>query len=267
MYTVFFILAALLYATCAFLPAGKTTAISIGTLVAWCLHGGALLTYVSDSQSLRVGFAMMLSATMWISAGAYWLENRNFSLDGMRVLVLPIAAVAVLLPLIFPGNVMPLAGRSLWFPWHVFIAILSYSTLTIAAFHGVLMALQESRLHAKLGNRSMLGTAIDRLPPLLAMERMLFRLIAFGFGLLTLTVLSGILFSERVFGTAFQWDHKNVFTLLSWILFGMLLVGRQWRGWRGKTALRFTLAGFATLLLAYVGTRFVFEVFLQRGIV
>ena len=90
---------------------------------------------------------------------------------------------------------------------------------------------------------------------------------AFGFSLLTLTVLSGVVFSEEFFGRAMTWDHKTLFTLLSWLLFGLLLAGRRWRGWRGKTALSFTLSGFATLLLAYVGSRFVLEVVLHRGLV
>jgi ABC-type uncharacterized transport system permease subunit len=107
---------------------------------------------------------------------------------------------------------------------------------------------------------------IERLPPLLTMERLLFRMIGFGFALLTLTVLSGIVFSEELFGRPMTWDHKTVFTLLSWLLFGMLLAGRYWRGWRGKTALTFTLSGFATLLLAYVGSRFVLEVVLHRSL-
>ena len=110
-----------------------------------------------------------------------------------------------------------------------------------------------------------LGQAIDQLPALLTMEKLLFRLIWMGFILLTLTVLSGLVFSEQVFGKVMRWDHKSVFTLLSWILFAALLIGRRWRGWRGKTALRFTLAGFATLVLAYVGSHFVLEVVLQRG--
>jgi ABC-type uncharacterized transport system permease subunit len=97
------------------------------------------------------------------------------------------------------------------------------------------------------------------------MERLLFRLIALGFVLLTLTVISGVFFSEQLFGIPFRWEHKTIFTLLSWLLFGILLAGRHWRGWRGKTALTFTLIGFATLLLAYVGSRFVLEVVLHRG--
>lgn len=269
MYNTFFILAALLYAMCAVLPSRRRTAISVGMAAAWLMHGGALGVDMIGADSLRIGFALMLSSTLWISVAAYWLENRNFSLDGLRVLVLPSAAVAVVLPVLFPGSVVPLQGKSALFPWHVAIAILAYSTLTIAAFHAVLMALQESRLHAPSGaaRSRWLSAAIDRLPALLTMERLLFRLIAFGFSLLTLTVLSGFVFSEQLFGTAVRWDHKTVFTLLSWLLFGALLAGRAWRGWRGKTALRFTLTGFATLLLAYVGSRFVLEVVLHRSIV
>ncbi len=268
MHTYFFVLAALLYATCGFLPSRQRVAISAGTVIAWILHGGALWADMVMPGALRIGFAIMLSATLWISVAAYWLENRNLTLDGLRVLVLPTAALAVILPVMFPGSLVPLQGKSALFPWHVTIAILAYSSLTIAAFHAVLMALQESRLHTRpgAGAGGLLGMAIDRLPALLTMEKLLFRLIGFGFALLTLTVLSGIVFSEQLFGIAFKWDHKTIFTMLSWVLFGSLLAGRFWRGWRGKTALRFTLTGFATLLLAYVGSRFVMEVVLHRGL-
>lgn len=263
-----FFLAALLYAGCAFLPSRLRAAIGAGTIVAWLAHGGALWADVFTPGSLRVGFAVMLSATLWISVAAYWLENRNFTLDSLRALVLPCAAVAVILPVLFPGTVVFLAGKSMVFSWHIAIAILAYSTLTIAAFHAVLMALQESRLHTRPGaaDGGWFVTMVDRLPALLTMEKLLFRLIAFGFVMLTLTVLSGVVFSEQLFGRAFKWDHKILFTLLSWALFGILLAGRQWRGWRGKTALSFTLSGFMTLLLAYVGSRFVLEVVLHRGL-
>ncbi|MFJ3055998.1 inner membrane protein YpjD [Herbaspirillum sp. NPDC087042] len=267
MQTYFFLLAALLYLACAFLPSQRRLPISLGIVAGWVLHGGALLSDMFAVDALRVGFAVMLSSTLWISVAAYWLENRNFSLDSMRVLVLPVAAVAVVLPSLFPGNMVALTGKSDWFLAHIAISILAYSTLTIAAFHAVLMVLQESRLHTRPGPAAQSGwfaLALDRLPALLTMERLLFRLIAFGFTLLTLTVLSGVVFSEQLFGTPFKWDHKTVFTMMSWLLFGLLLAGRRWQGWRGRTALSFTLAGFAILLLAYVGSRFVLEVVLHR---
>jgi len=259
------IAATLLYALCAFLPSRQAVAISSATAVARLLHGTSQWLAVLTPGYLRIGFATMLSSALWISVGAYWLENRNFSLDGLRRLVMPIAAVALALQGLFPGALVPLGTAMLG--WHMAIATLAYSTLTIAAFHAVLMALQESRLHTRGEGGGIFASALDQLPALLTMEKLLFRMIALGFVLLSMTVLSGIVFSEELFGKALKWDHKSVFTLLSWMLFAALLAGRHFRGWRGKTALSFTLAGFATLLLAYVGSRFVLEVVLHRGVV
>jgi ABC-type uncharacterized transport system permease subunit len=254
-----------LYAVCAFLPSRQGGLVSAMTAIAWLLHGAALWFDMLAPGTVRIGFALMISAALWLSVSAYWIENRNFALDGLRRLVMPCAAAAAILPALFPGNVLQLQNMAPAFGWHIAVAILAYSTLTIAAFHAVLMTLQLSRLHMPIASRGWLGHAIDQLPALLTMEKLLFRLIWMGFILLTLTVLSGLLFSEQLFGKVMRWDHKSVFTLLSWVLFAALLAGRRWRGWRGKTALRFTLAGFATLVLAYVGSHFVLEVVLQRG--
>ncbi len=265
MQTILLLAAAVLYVVCAALPAVRRGAISGLCAAAWLAHGGALWLDAGATSTPRFGFAMMISSALWVSVAAYWLENRNFALDGLRRLVMPCASVAAVLPLIFPGAVLQLQGKTPAYGWHIAVAILAYSTLTIAAFHAVLMALQESRLHTHTPRAGWLSGALDQLPALLTMEKLLFRLIAIGFVLLSLTVLSGVVFSEQLFGIALKWDHKTIFALLSWLLFGALLAGRQWRGWRGKTALRFTLAGFATLVLAYVGSRFVFEVILHRG--
>jgi len=261
-------LAALFYLIATFMPLRFRGAISAVVVLGWLAHASALNGEIDAHGALRIGFAVMLSVTLWVSVAAYWLENRNFALDGLRFLVLPCAAVAAVLPALFPGAIMQLEQLSPLFSWHIAIAMMAYSTLTIAAFHAVLMALQETRLHAHPGAPAgWFVAAIDRLPALLTMEKLLFRLISFGFVLLTLTVLSGVVFSEQLFGQAFKWDHKTVFTMLSWVLFGALLIGRHWRGWRGKTALRFTLTGFVTLFLGYIGSRFVFEVVLHRAFV
>jgi ABC-type uncharacterized transport system permease subunit len=262
-------LAGLLYIICALLPAAQRSAITIGTLLAWGLHGVSLCVAVVVDDHLRLGFAVMLSAALWISVGAYWVENRNLSVDGLRRMVLPSAALAIVLPIVFPGVDIPFAGKPPLFSWHIVLSTLAYGCLTVAAFHVVLMAIQESRLHALptlAERRRWWLLAIDDLPPLLTMERLLFRIIGLGFVLLTLTVISGMFFSELLFGKPFRWEHKTVFTVFSWLLFGVLLAGRYWRGWRGRTALTFTLTGFVTLLLAYVGSRFVLEVVLHRGI-
>ncbi len=261
--------AGLLYVICSLLREQQQRVVAAGTALAWVLHGTALAGIVIAPDHLQLGFATMLSAALWLSVAAYWIENRNLAVDGLRRLVLPIAAMTTVLPLVFPGIAIPLSGKSPLFSWHIALSTLAYGSLTIAAFHAVLMAMQESRLHSlasSAAQRGWLSGALDRLPALLTMERLLFRMISFGFVLLTLTVLSGVFFSEQLFGKPFRLEHKTVFTLLSWGLFGALLAGRKWRGWRGRTALSFTLTGFGTLLLAYVGSRFVLEVVLHRGI-
>lgn len=259
--------AGLLYVICALLPEQRRYLVAAGTALGWLLHGLSLAMLVFSADYLRLGFAVMLSAALWMTVAAYWIENRNLSVDGLRRLVLPSAAITIVLPVLFPGTLVSLAGRSPLFSWHIALSTLAYGSLTIAAFHAVLMAMQESRLHAlpvAATQRGWFTLALDRLPALLTMERLLFRLIGLGFVLLTLTVLSGVFFSEELFGKPFRLEHKTVFTMLSWGLFGALLAGRYWRGWRGKTALSITLTGFMTLLLAYVGSRFVMEVVLHR---
>ncbi|HTD05959.1 cytochrome C assembly family protein [Undibacterium sp.] len=265
-------LAAALYLGCVFISAQRRLLVSMTTAAGWVAHGLALWQTMFAPDAVRVGFAMMLSGALWVSVMVYWLESRNFSLDGLRVLLLPNASLMAVLPVFFPGSVITLAGKTAMFPWHIAIALLAYSTLTIAAFHALVMTLQDAHLHGHRRNKTpnwlsaRLATAVERLPALLTMEKILFRLVFIGFLLLSLTVLSGVIFSEQVLGVAFKWDHKTILSLLSWALFGILLAGRQWRGWRGKTVLSFTLTGFLTLLLAYVGSRFVLEVLLHRSL-
>ncbi len=263
------IAAALLYVVCSFIPSHrKWLAMGVAAL-AWALHGLVLGMSVYAVDALRIGFATMWSAAIWVSVLVFLVENRNFSLDGLRLLVLPQAALTVILLLFFPGSLISVLGKTAMFPWHVGIALLAYSTLSIAAFHALVMYVQDRHLHKMRGKsvQTWLEKAIDQLPALLKMEQLLFILVSIGFILLSLTVLSGVVFSEQVLGVAFKLDHKTVLSLFSWILFATLLIGRQWRGWRGKAVLRMTLFGFLFLLLAYVGSRFVLEVLLHRSLV
>jgi ABC-type uncharacterized transport system permease subunit len=229
------------------------------------LHGTLLFHGMFESGELRFGFAHALSATLWITALIVCVETAFSPSRGMFLLVLPLTAIAVLLPTLFPGAIVGRSSGSPLFQAHLLLAILAYSLLTIAAIHALLMATVERRLHGEAaGGSGRLAFVIDRLPPLLAMEGVLFRLILVGFLLLTATLVSGIFFSEQLFGRPLRFDHKTVFAISSWIVFAGLLIGRMVFGWRGRTALRWTLTGFVMLMLAYVGSHFVLEVLLQR---
>src|SRR5690606_28643956 len=99
----------------------------------------------------------------------------------------------------------------------------------------------------------------SRFPPLISMESLLFKVIGVGFLLLTLTLSSGMLFSEQIFNQPLKPSHKNIFAIMSWFIYGGLLIGRHVYGWRGRKAIRWTLSGFVLLLLAYAGSKFVFQ--------
>lgn len=238
------------------------------------LHGWLLYADIVLPIQPRFGFAHALSAMLWLTVLFYWLESFFYNIEGMQAPALALAALCAPLPAVFPGYAAEYAA-TFEFKLHLLLAMLAYSLFTIAILHALLMALVERRLHQTTKLRSaggafladgatMLRGPLASLPPLLTLERLLFRLIGAAFALLTLTLATGILFSESLFGRPLRFDHKSVFAVISWLTFAALLVGRHFYGWRGRTALRWTLAGFVFLLLAYVGSRFVLEVILHR---
>lgn len=221
------------------------------------LHGWLLYRGIFISPELRFGFAQALSVMMWLGVALYLVESLFYSLEGFEPLLLPLAAIASPLPALFAGRNIPVHGTE--FKVHLALAMIAYSLFTIALLHAALMALVERRLHQR--NTSFAGN----LPPLLTLEHSLFRVIAIAFVFLTLTLATGMALTDAMFGRLLRFNHETVFALLSWATFACLLVGRYAYGWRGRTALRWTIAGFVLVLLANVGTAFVVEVLLRRA--
>ncbi len=208
---------------------------------------------------MRFSFSYALSLMLWLAVLIYWLESFRSRMDGLQPMVLPLAALGAAAPAVFP-HLRVVAHAGAWgFQFHFLTAMLAYSVFTLSALHAVFMGFAERKLHQRALTRS-----LGSLPPILTMEALLFRMIFLAFCLLTLALLSGILFSEAIFGRAVLFDHKTLFAFASWAIFAALLVGRRVYGWRGRIALRWTLAGFLILLLAYIGSRFVAEVILGR---
>ena len=242
----------------------------IAILAPLLVHSWLLYQDLFAAAEFRFGFGYALSCMLWLGVLIYWLESLFVKLEGLQPLVLGLAALCAPLPALFPGLVSPPYAHALPFRLHTVLAMLAYSLFTIAALHAMLMTLVERRLHHRGAGGAHgggpLAGPMAALPPLLTLESLLFRLIGLGFALLTLTLGTGMLNSEEIFGRALNFNHKTIFAVLSWFIFAALLAGRHFYGWRGRTALRWTLAGFAALLLAYVGSRFVLEVILERGL-
>ena len=222
------------------------------------LHGWLLYDEIFAAPQMRFGFAQALSIMLWLAVAICWLEGLAYRIEALLPMVLAFAALCAPLPGFFAGRLTPDA-YSLQFKLHLFAGMLAYSLFTVATFHALLISIVERQLHVN-------PTVVDRgVPPLLSLEALVFKLTGAAFAVLTLTFAVGIAYSESIFGRALRFDHKTVFVVLSWLIFGLLLAGRLLYGWRGRTALRWTLAGFLMLMLAYPGSRFVLEVILGRS--
>lgn len=237
-------------------------------MLGWLAQGVAIAVHAAglelDPPGTRFGFAPVLSLTVWLVLAVYAIESRVLPLPALQRVLALLGAASVALALVFPGELRPHAG-SPWAPIHWVLGIASYGLFGVAVLHAGLLRKAEQRLRLKTG----LGAAPALLPqnvhgvfglPLLRLERLTFRFVEAGFIVLSATILLG-----GCFAMPWRWDHKTIFSLLSWAVFAGLLAGRHRRGWRGRQATRWLYAGAGLLLLAYVGSRFVLEVLLQRS--
>ena len=139
---------------------------------------------------------------------------------------------------------------------HILLSVVAAGCLTIAAAQSLLLAAQERLLHRRDG-KTAAGTLIQHLPPLQTMESRLFQVIGLGFLLLSASLLSGLWFIQDWF--AQHLVNKTLLSISAWVIFGVLLWGRQRYGWRGRAAIQWVLTGYAVLVLAYFGSKYIFE--------
>jgi len=198
-----------------------------------------------------------MSVTAWLVAAVYAVESRIYPQLPTRWTLCALGAAAVLIAFVFPGTPMPVTA-SAWLALHLAFGVACYGLFGIAVVHAWFMTRAEARIRHAQDPHSGL--------PLLTLERLTYRFVAAGFVLLSATLMAGVLFGEVLYGYghAWRWDHKTVFSVLAWLTFAILLIGRSAFGWRGKRAVTVLYMGSGFLLLAYVGSRFVMEIILGR---
>ena len=237
-------------------PLSRYGIILIG-LGAVFLHGWTLYPRLATPMGLSLGFFHAASLVGWLTALLLLISSLRRPLENLGIALLPMAALSIALMFAYPSDRV-LNDASTWqLDLHILLSILAYSLLVIAALQAMLLAIQDRQLR----NRHP-GGLIRALPPLQTMESLLFQLIGVGFTLLSMALLTGILFLEDIF--AQHLVHKTVLSLIAWLVFAILLWG-HWRfGWRGRIAIRWTLGGFGFLMLAYFGSKLVLELLLGR---
>lgn len=260
--TLFALLAIVLYLTAAgalarpLLSGGKPLSRSALSLAggAVLIHAGILLSIHRGALDLH--FFAALSLVACVVSALTLVVNIWRPVAALGVIVFPLTALLLGLDTFVapPTSPQPLEWQ---IKLHVTVALFAFSVLSIAAALAILLAIQERALRHR-----QFGPWLRALPPLTLTETLLFRLIGAGFGLLSLTLLTGILFVDNLFGQ--HLIHKTVLSIIAWLVFGTLLYGRWRHGWRGRGAVNLTLIGMAVLLLAFFGTKMVLELILHR---
>ena len=218
-------------------------------------HLVVLVHAVVHSQALVIGVGGALSLFAWQAALLLWLFNLRQPITALGVLVYPVAALCVAAGLLLPDANRVSAELDWPIQLHILLSLLAYGLLTLGAVQAGVLAWQHRRLHDRRP-----GDVGLSLPPLQTMEKLLFQLLAAGFFLLSLAIVSGGLFVDNLF--AQHLAHKTLLSIAAWLILAVLLWGRWRYGWRGRVAVRWTLAAYAVLILAYFGSKLVLELIL-----
>lgn len=221
------------------------------------LHGYAAIAGLYSPEGVNFGLFRAGSLIFWLMNIGLLLSLLRRPLQNLMVVLFPVSAATVLIATVMPGSASPVENLSGGLILHIATSVLAYAALTIAACQAATVAVQDYLLR----HRHTQGL-VRLLPPLQLMESMLFEIVWVGLILLTVAIGSGFIFVEDFFAQSLV--HKTVLTIFAWLLFATLLWGRHRRGWRAQTAVRFTLGGFAALMLGYAGSKFVLEMILQR---
>lgn len=229
------------------------TALSLLALLA---HSVSLYLQLMSPDGLNLDFfnaASLITASIILLT---LLACRKIPVANLLLLFLPLGCLTVLLAQFGPAGTAATIDEKPGILAHILLSITAYGILTIAVFQALLLLLQDHQLKNKRPSG-----LIKNFPPLQTMESLLFGFLWAGWALLSLSLLSGWLFFEDLFAQHLL--HKTLLACVAWVVFAVLLWGRQQLGWRGHKAIRLTLAGFCLLMLAYFGSKLVREFILH----
>lgn len=230
--------------------------LTLGAL-ATVAHGVSAMGLIYTPHGIDLGIFRMLSLVFWFISVIGVLNGLRRPLETSLALLFPLSATSIIISFALRGPETHFQYLSTGVFSHIILSILAYSVLSLCAIQALVLAVQERALK----HRHIKGM-LNALPPLQTMESMLFELLWVGFVLLSLAILTGAIYVENLF--AQHLVHKTVFSIAGWCIFAGLLWGHQQLGWRGHTAVRWTLTGFGALVLAYFGTKLVLEIILHR---
>jgi len=223
------------------------TIVSIG----FTSHTLALITrYAEAGHTPVTNLHESLSFFAWMMMGVLLIVNLKYKVKILGALITPIALILMLFAFTLPGEILPLAPvlRSFWHPFHVVFAFLGNAIFALAFCCGVMYLIQEKQLKSKK-----MGAITKRLPPLKVLDDLNYQSLKFGFPLLTLGIITGAVWANYAWGRYWDWDPKETWSLITWLLYAALLHQRLTVGWRGRKAAIMAIVGFLAVLFTFLG--------------
>ena len=223
------------------------TAVSIG----FVSHTLALITrYVEAGYTPVTNLYESLSFFAWMIIGILLMANLKYKVKVLGAFLTPIALILMLFAFALPKEIFPLAPvlKSFWHPFHVIFAFLGNAIFTLTFCCGVMYLIQEHQLKSKK-----MGAITKRLPPLNLLDDLSYQSLKFGFPLLTLGIITGAVWAEYAWGRYWNWDPKETWSLITWLLYAALLHQRLTVGWRGRKAAIMAIVGFLAILFTFLG--------------
>lgn len=216
------------------------------------VHSWLIWSPILSGHMVLLGFGAALNLIIWLMLLMYFCGNFFYSLKGLQILLYPLASLSLLVAILLPGETSGYPIQDIPFIIHIASSILAYCLFAIAALFAVLIFLVERDLRLRK-----FSALMRFLPSLLSLEKLMFQAIWAGFILLSISVATGTIFSESVFHKPFEWTHKSIFGVFSWVIYAILILCRMLLSWRGKKAVWLALIGFVSLMFAYVGSKFI----------
>lgn len=223
--------------------------------LAVALHGIGVYGVIVNPGGLALGFFKVSALITWCINLIVLISGLYKPLHNLWIFLLPLSIVTIILSLVSHSPLWP--DITFGIAIHILFSILAYSLFSIAMLQAILLAWQSYRLkQCKLKGLGQL------MPPLETMETLLFEIVWVGQILLTLGIIAGVIYIDNILMQHLV--HKTLLSLLAWLIFALLLLGRYWMGWRGNTAIRWIISGFCLLMLAFFGSKLVLEIILRR---
>ena len=222
------------------------------------LHAGVLLNDMLTPAGINYNVFNILSFTSGLMLLLSILFSTYRPVIALNLIGIPVAAAGLILGFAFSKHDLFISRNSIGLDIHIILSLSAYAVLLMATMHALLLWFQDRELKKKQKRR----VWVSLLPSFQAMESLLFDMLFAGFGLLTFALGFGFFTIDDFFGQHLA--HKTAFSIISWFVYGALLIGHYKFGWRGQKAIRFTVIGFFLLAVGFIGSKLVLEMILGR---